>query len=70
MAFTANPFDMTGSVDTTAYGLKSGDTVPSGGADQGHTAVDAVCSAFHDVALATDAANRVEADYRLLYRTY
>jgi hypothetical protein len=70
MPFTANPFDMTGSVDTTAYGLKSGDTVPTGGVDQGHTAVDTVCAAFHDVTLAADAANRVLPSQRLSFRTY
>lgn len=70
MAFTANPFDFTGTVDTTGYGLKSGETEPTNGADQANTDVSAVCPAFHDLTLAADAANRVLPDQRLSFRTY
>lgn len=58
MAFTPDPFSMTGTVDTTNYGAPADRSVKT------------VCPAFTDATLATDAANRVQPDQRSFNRTY
>jgi hypothetical protein len=62
-----NPFDHTGTLDTTGWGLKpttvfpaAGTTPGSGGVEQGNTADDSICPAFHDATLAADAAARLQ----------
>lgn len=67
----ANPFDHTGTLDTTGYGLKSvTQSTVTGDVDQGNTSVDAVVAAFRDATLTSDAAARTLPSQRSFNRTF
>lgn len=66
----ANPFDHTGTLDTSGYGLDSVAATVTNGVDQGNTSVASVVAAFTDVSLAADAAARTLPSQRSYNRTY